>query len=403
MEAYEAMADDTLGILAAGQIGRLKLKNRLIRTAVSESMATADGCVTAELIELYRALAIGGAGLLITGQAFVERDGQYEPRQLGIDRDECLAPLARLTEAVHERGGVIFLELAHAGSQSVLPDVTPISPSGIPNAIHRRPPVEMSEADILRVVKAFGQGARRAMVAGFDGIHIHAGSGYLLSQFCSPLTNRRTDGWGGDAARRGRFFFAVYQAIRDAVGPQVPVTARFGVSDPIAGGLTLDESLDRIGALAGAGLDAVEPTYNVMSSYRQNLRPYVGNTLGHALRDLLVHQLFAAREAEAYYRPFARAIKAKLSIPVMLVGGLRTTETMEDVIRSGDADFISLGRPLVREPDLPAQIAAGRRGMVDCVSCNLCFRHEGLDPLRCWRTPKSALMSHIKRYYLRRS
>ncbi len=393
---------NTLPFLTPGQLGSLKLRNRLVRAPTSETMATADGLVTDELVEHYRKLAAGGAGLLITGHVFVEANGKYEAWQLGLHHDGCIAPLTRVTKAVHDHGAAIFAELAHAGSQSTLPDVVPISPSIVPNAIHERAPVEMTEADIENIIAAYGAAASRAKAAGFDGIHIHSGNGYLLPQFNSPLTNRRTDGWGGDAARRSRFLFAVYRAIRDAVGPDMPITARFGVEDVVPGGLTVEESVRRIAQLAEQGLNGVEPTYNIMTSYRENIRPYVGNTLGHALGDLLVHQLFSAPVAEAYYRPFARAIKAASSIPVLLVGGIRTTDRMAEIIESGDADFLSLCRPLIREPDLPNQIAAGRRGMVDCVSCNLCFKHEGLDPLRCWRTPKTGLLSHIQKFYFRR-
>ncbi len=397
-----ATVSTQLEFLKSGRIGKLSLKNRLVRAATSETMATEDGLATDELVEFYATLAAGGAGLLMTGHIFVEPNGQYEPRQLALDRDACVAPLARVTTAVHERGGVIFAELAHAGSQSILPHVRTIAPSVIPNAMHARAPAEMTEADIARVIAAYGDAARRAMAAGFDGIHIHSGNGYLLSEFNSPHANRRNDGWGGDAERRGRFIASVYQAIRDAVGPDKPVTARLGVVDTVEHGLTLEESILRAVHLQSIGLDAIEATYGVMTSYRENIRPYVGNTLGHALADGLVPQLFVKPVAEAYYRPFARAMKAALSIPVILVGGMRSTEVMDEVVRSGDADFLAMARPFVREPDLPNKIMAGRRGLVDCVSCNICFRHEGLDPLQCWRKPKTRLLSHIYTYYLRR-
>jgi 2,4-dienoyl-CoA reductase-like NADH-dependent reductase (Old Yellow Enzyme family) len=140
-----------------------------------------------------------------------------------------------------------------------------------------------------------------------------------------------------------------------------------------------------------------------METYRQNIRPYAGNSLMHGLADAAIQQIFFPKVKEAYYRPFARAVKARVNIPVFLVGGLRTTAMMDDVVRSGDADFVSLSRPFVREPDLPKQILGGRRGSVDCVSCNLCLQHEGLDPLRCWRIPKAALLLHVfKKFIVRR-
>jgi 2,4-dienoyl-CoA reductase-like NADH-dependent reductase (Old Yellow Enzyme family) len=240
----------------------------------------------------------------------------------------------------------------------------------------------MDADDIARVIDAFGAAARRALVAGFDGIHLHSGNGYLLAQFNSPFANRRNDEWGGDAGRRGRFLRAVYQRVRETVGTNVPVTARIGVADAVSGGLALEES---IAQLRHDGLDAVEVTYGLMNSYKENIRAYVAVSGLRALADALPHRVLLPGAAEAYYRPFAQAVKRRVEIPVILVGGVRTTDTMVDVLRSGDTDFIALARPLVREPDLPNQLAAGRRGQVDCVSCNLRLAHEGSEGTMCWR------------------
>ena len=388
-------ATGDLAFLAPGRIGGLTLKNRLIRAATSETMATPEGSPTEPLVTLYRDLASGGAGLIITGHIYVEARGQYEPRQLGLHGDAHIPAFARVSEAVHANGGIIFAELSHAGSQSTLAAIEPIAPSVIANTISTRAPTEMSAGDIAGVIDAFAAAARRAVAAGFDGIHLHGGNGYLLAQFNSPHTNRRTDAWGGDAGRRSRFMVAVYRAVREAVGTHIPITARLGVQDAVGEGLTLQEGVERASQLAALGLDAIEVTYGIMSSYRQNIHPYAGNTRWHELADGIVHRLLAARVPEAYYRSFAKRLKQVVPIPVILVGGLRSTAVMDEVIRSGDADFLALARPFVRQPDLPNRIIAGQRGALDCVSCNLCFKHEGLDPLRCWRTPKIRLLSHL--------
>lgn len=387
--------------LEPGRIGTLTLRNRLVRAATGETMASGNGDVTDAHLRLYGDLARGGAGLLITGHLFVEPRGQYAPYQLGLHEDRLIAGFRRLTDAVHAAGGVIFAELAHAGSQTVMPDIEPIAPSVVPNAIYARQPREMTHADIVLVIAAFGAAAKRAMAAGFDGIHLHSGNGYLLSQFNSPFANRRSDDWGGDAERRGRFIREVYQSVRIAVGSTVSVTARVGVADAVAGGLSLAEGLDRIATLRKFGLDAVEVTYGLMNSYKENIRPYAGLTRWRALADGAVHRIFSPPVPEAYYRPFAHAVKQRIDIPVILVGGLRSTETMSDVIRSGDADFIAMARPLVREPDLPRQLAAGRRGLVDCVSCNICLAHEGSDALKCWRKSWIDLGRHAAWRFMR--
>jgi 2,4-dienoyl-CoA reductase-like NADH-dependent reductase (Old Yellow Enzyme family) len=394
------MPTELLAFMTPGKIGGLVLKNRLIRAATSETMATDDGGATDELVDLYSTLARGGAGLIITGHIYVEPRGQYEPRQVGLDRDERVGPLARVTDAVHRLGGKIFAELSHAGSQSLMPEIRPLAPSIVPNAIFARPPVEMSDAEIEASIAAFGTAAARAKRAGFDGIHLHSGNGYLLSQFNSPFANRRTDRWGGDAGRRSKFMIEVYTAVRRAVGPDYPVTARLGIADAVDGGLALTDGLAIAARLAALGLDALEVTYGVMTSYRENIRPYAGTGRWRAIADGMLHRSFSEPVPEAYYRPFARAAKGAVDIPLILVGGLRSTQMMDEVIRSGDADFLAMARPFVREPDLVNKIAAGRRGPVDCVSCNVCFLHEGIDPLRCWRTPP-AMLAHIYKHYVR--
>ena len=380
--------------LTPGRIGGLQLRNRLVRAATSETMATAEGEVTDELIRLYTELAKGGAGLLITGHAYVDPRGQCSPRQIGVYADHLVPGLRRLTGAVHAHGGLIFAELSHAGSQSVMPDIEPVAPSVTRNEIFGRAAREMSEDDIQAVIAAFAEAARRAAQAGFDGVHLHGGNGYLIAQFSSPYTNRRDDPWGGDAARRDRFFLAVYEAVRRAVGPGFPVSARVGIADSIEGGLVMEEGVARAAALAACGLDAVEVSYGVMRSYLANIRPYVGLDVGRALQDWVLPRLWTEPAPEAYYRPFARAVKAVAQVPVILVGGLRTTDTMADVLRSGDADLLAFARPFVREPAFPNALRAGRTGAVDCVSCNICLAHDGFDPLKCWRKNAADLAYH---------
>jgi len=188
--------------------------------------------------------------------------------------------------------------------------------------------------------------------------------------------------------------------VREATGPNFPITARLGLADTVSNGLKLEEGLSIARQLAARGLAALEVTYGVMTSYRENIRPYAGTTRWRAIADGMLHRTFSAPVAEAYYRPFARAAKSAIDIPVVLVGGVRSTEVMDQIVRSGDADFLAMARPFVREPDLVNKIATGRRGPVDCVSCNICFLHEGIDPLQCWRTP-SAMLAHIYKYYVK--
>jgi 2,4-dienoyl-CoA reductase-like NADH-dependent reductase (Old Yellow Enzyme family) len=386
------------------RIGNLNLPNRFIRSATYETMATDRGEVTAELLDLYDRLASGGIGLIFTGHTYVHPRGQAGDRQLGIYDDFLIPGLRRLVDMTRRHKGRIFVQLAHAGSQ-IKPSVkvTPLGPSRIPNPITGRVPQEATEAEIQEVIDAFGEAAQRAKKAGFDGIHIHAANGYLISQFNSPFSNRRIDNWGGDAQRRWRFVQKVYLAVRNAVGPDIPITMKLGIADAIQGGLQEPEGVSQAAQLEKLGLDALEVSCGVMAeSYGAfSCRQYVGVNRQQAFRDHLYHRLFSKPVPEAYFLPYARAIKQKLQIPVILVGGLRSAMRMVQILADGYADFVAMSRPFVREPDLVQLIQKGQKKITACTSCNLCLLHSGLDPLRCWRQSWRDLFNHIWSYYVR--
>jgi len=377
--------------LQPGRLGSLTLRNRIIRAPTAEAMAGPDGEVTCRLEELYRNLARNGVALIMTGHLWVHPRGRAILNQVGIHDDAMLRGLSRLTQTVHAEGGRVFAEFGHAGSQSRVVDNIPLGPSAVPNPQIGRIPVEMSENDIEETIEAFSQAALRAVRAGFDGIHVAGANGYLISQFNSPYTNRRTDRWGGDAQRRGRFMIEVFRAIRSAVGSDYPFVARIGFVDLVDRGLTLEEGLARIEHLRSLRiLDAVEPAQNMIPISTQNVQPYIGVTARQALADLLLHRVWTwgPRPTEAYFLPLAREIRKRTDIPIILMGGIRSTEVMEQILTSGDADFVAMSRPFIREPDLVRQFERGRRGMVDCVSCNACQKLQTRYFVRCWRTPK---------------
>jgi 2,4-dienoyl-CoA reductase-like NADH-dependent reductase (Old Yellow Enzyme family) len=358
-------------------------------------MADADsGEMTEPLIGLYERLAEGGVGGIITGHLFVEPRGKYARGQVGIHHDDMVPGLRRLADRVHARGALIFAQLAHAGSQSRVPGNVPLAPSPVPNPLTGQEVAASTSTEIEGVLEAFGRSARRALDAGFDGVHIHGANGYLISEFGSPLTNRRDDKWGGDAERRTAFARAVVDSVRRSLPAEFPVTMKIGMVDALPDGVGLDETVRRAGLLVDAGLDGVEVSCGLMQAPTDSANTYVSVGPRRAAQDLLLHRLLAAPRSEAYFRPFARALKANVDTKVILVGGMRSTEVMRDALGSGDADFIAMARPLIREPDLPTQIAAGREGLVDCTSCNLCLIHEGHHPLQCWRSPKVRLLQH---------
>ena len=378
-----------------GTIGALEIRNRLIRAGTSESMAGERGEITPALTALYERLARNELGAIFTGHLYCDPRGQYATNQTGIHADSLVPGLTTFASTVGRHGARLFAQLAHAGSQSRVPGVEPVAPSSVPNVMTGRRVPEASSAEIEDTVKAFGAGAARAVEAGFDGIHIHAANGYLISEFSSPLTNLRDDDWGGSPERRDRFAVEIVRAVRAAAPAEMPVTMKLGMYDAQPDGLQVDESVRRAEALVDAGLDAIEVSVNAMLSPTDSANTYVAVDRRRAASDFLVHRLLSDARPEAYYRPLAKALREKgVDCKVVLVGGLRTTEKMSEVLESGDADFLSMARPLIREPDLVRQLSEGRTGRVDCTSCNLCLTHEGHHTLRCWRKPRRRLLRH---------
>jgi 2,4-dienoyl-CoA reductase-like NADH-dependent reductase (Old Yellow Enzyme family) len=357
-------------------------------------MGTDRGDATPGQAALYERLARAGTAVIITGHMYCHPRGQYTRRQTGIHSDELVPSLRLLPEAVHRHGALVVAQLAHAGSQSRVRDNEPLAPSPVPNALTGRMVAGGTEEEIEEAVTAFGAAARRAVEAGFDGVHIHGANGYLISEFSSPVTNVRDDAWGGSAEGRDRFALEIVRAVRAAVPDTMSVTMKLGMVDAVPGGLALEESIPRARRLVEAGLDAIEVSSNVMQHGTDSCRQYVAVDRRRALEDLLLHRLHKGPEEEAYFVPWARRLRAEVDTTIIAVGGMRRTETMSEVLSSGDADFIAMARPLIREPDLVAQIAEGRTGRVDCTSCNICLMHEDHHTLRCWRAPKRNLLHH---------
>jgi 2,4-dienoyl-CoA reductase-like NADH-dependent reductase (Old Yellow Enzyme family) len=346
-------------LFEATRINGLVLPNRFVRSATWEGLAAPDGSSTEALVELSTNLARGGVGLIISGHAFVSPEGRAGEWQLAAHADEMIPGLAEMTAAVHAAGGTIALQIAHAGLRAVAGPGGP-APQG-PSVLQTdEGPVgrEMTPEDLEAVTQAFAGAARRAQVAGFDAVQIHAAHGYLLSQFLSPFFNRREDGYGGDARKRARLAVEVLRAVQTAVGPDFPVFIKLNSEDFIAGGLTVDDMLQTAAMLAEAGIDAIElsgGTY--LSGDKKSMRQ--GNP--------------APGEPEAYYEAAARRYKEEIGAPLMLVGGIRTFETAEGLVEQGVADYISLCRPLIREPGLVNRWSAGDRAPASCLSDNRCF------------------------------
>jgi 2,4-dienoyl-CoA reductase-like NADH-dependent reductase (Old Yellow Enzyme family) len=360
-------------LFKTAKIRDMELRNLFVRSATYDGCADKNGHVTEKQMDLFTTLAEGGVGLIITGITYVHESGQISKFQNSISSDESIPGFKRLTSAVHDRGARIAVQLFHAGREarfSRSSDRVPIAPSVLEEDSHFEAQYRAITGDeIWEVVRAFGDGAKRAREAGFDAVQVHGAHAYLLSQFLSPCTNRRQDEWGGSLENRLRIHREIYWDIRQKVGKDYPVLIKIGVQDGFPGGLEFSEGKLAAKYLAGLGFDALEISQGLRGSGDEDteFRTKI-NTLDH----------------EAYFRNWCLQIKNEVDVPVMMVGGLRTFELMEEIIQNKEADFISLSRPLIREPGIINEWKKGNRHRAKCISCNRCF--EGLikrEPLRC--------------------
>jgi 2,4-dienoyl-CoA reductase-like NADH-dependent reductase (Old Yellow Enzyme family) len=264
-----------------------------------------------------------------------------------------------MTGAVHGCGGRMVMQLSHAGifASEKLTGRPPLAVSA-PEEAGKKPCREITGEDIQEIAAAFAQGARRAKAAGFDGVQIHSAHGYLLSQFLSPVFNRRQDEYGGDINNRSRIHRQVYRAVREAVGESYPVLIKLNCRDFVDNGLTLEDSLAVGRMLADAGLDAIELSGGLLTGGKLSpSRPGV-----------------KSEEEEAYFREEARHFKKNVGIPLILVGGMRSYRVAEGLVMDGVADYISMSRPLIREPQLINRWKSGDYCRARCKSDNLCFK-----------------------------
>ena len=347
------------GSFESTSINTLVLANRFIRSATWEGLACNDGSATQKLTDMLSRVSGGGVALVITGNAYVSREGQNFPWQLGIDSDGLIPGLSAMTESIHHSGGKIAVQLAHAGSSAAFPlsGLEPVGPS-VPEKENGLAGREMTREDIQRVIQAFADAAVRARTAGFDALQIHGAHGYLISQFLSPFYNRRQDEYGGNIGNRARFLLEILGAIRKAVGGDYPVLIKLNSADFLPGGFTEEDMVQTAAMLEAGGIDAIElsggtPLSGKYSPVRK------GRT--------------APGVDEVYYEAAARRYKERIGVPLILVGGIRSFETSTRLVAEGVADYIALSRPLIREPDLVKRWQSGDARPSLCISDSGCF------------------------------
>ena len=381
------------------QVGNLTLTNRLVRSATCESMGDGHGGVTPSALHLYRRLAAGELGTIVTGYMYVSEEGKPTPLTLGIHRDDLVPGLAELASTIGANGSRALFQLAHAGPQTS-EEVTgsiPVAPSRDPrNPVTRKRPEALPASRMPEIVAQFAQGARRAREAGADGVQLHAAHGYLLGSFLSPFSNSRQDEYGGDEEGRYRLVGEVIRAVRKEVGADYPVWAKMNIEDMTPKpGMTPELAARYAKRMREDGIDCLEVSagscyWNPFVMARGEVpAKEMARIAPWPLRALMarsVRRLPAPAFEEAYNLPGAQRIRQEVpDLPLAVVGGMRSHATMEKCVSSGATDLVSLCRPLVREPDLVRRFREGEAEASSCLSCSRCFAALVNDlPIACY-------------------
>ena len=331
------------------------IPNRIGKSAMTEGLADAHDNPTPELNQLYRTWSEGGAGLLVSGNVMVDRRYLERAGNVVLEDDQAMSELTAMAQAGQVGGNQFWMQISHPGRQCPrLVNTRPLSPSEVQLKIlgNFGRPRAMSEADIEDVIQRFTTTATLAKQAGFSGVQMHCAHGYLISQFLNPLVNQRDDQWGGSLENRARFIRRIIRAVRDVVGPNYPVAAKLNSADFQKGGFTLKECQQVAAWLAEDSLDLLEISGG---NYEQL------SLLGAKPEDVRE----STRKREAYFLEYAEAIRASARIPLMLTGGFRSRQVMNNAIRNEEIDMVGLARPFCTQPDLPRQLIAGRVDEVD--------------------------------------
>jgi NADPH2 dehydrogenase len=310
------------------KVRSMTMANRLVMPPMATAKAGRDGKVSQALLDYYAGKSRGGyLSLVIIEHSHITPEGKASENQLSVSDDTVIPGIRKLADVIHSNGSRAAMQINHAGSaaQKEVIGTTPLAPSAVANPRRGDMPREMSRAEMSDIVLAFKDAARRVKEAGFDAVEIHSAHGYLLNQFLSPLTNKRTDEYGGDIANRIRIHLQVINAVRSAVGPDFPVQIRLGASDYTEGGTTIEDSKFAARAFEKAGVDIIHIS---------------GGFVGYTPPGLT---------GQGYFAPLSEAIKSVVSIPVILTGGITEIEAAEKLLAEKKADLIGVGRAVLQD------------------------------------------------------
>ena len=351
----------------------LELRNRIIRSATSMEMADENGNPTPELLKVYDDVAKGGAGLIITGLAYVNKEDQLFHSALGFYADSQIPAFQKLTDVMRRNSAKSCLQIGYAGSFSGYKNQKRAvwGPSAIEHPMTKVTPQEMNKNDIQTVIRTMADSALRAKKAGFDAVELHFVHNFMLNQFLVPFFNRRTDEYGGSIENRARLVFEITEAVRGAVGKNYPIIAKVHGQDYLEkDGMTLKEGVYLAKGLVQRGVDVINVSGGNLISTPETLplRPEIADE----------------PELQSYFADDAAVIEKSLDVPLILTGGNRDPKDMQEVLDTNqDIVAFAMARTILSEPDFPNLIKNNRNHEPQCVSCNWCIQHYGTQPTVC--------------------
>ncbi|MFA0439059.1 oxidoreductase [Vibrio sp. 10N.286.49.C2] len=351
-------------LFTESRIGSMTLKNRFIRSATWENMATEDGHMTDKLYAIYEELAQGDVGLIVTGYANIVAEEKPNAGMMGMYDDSFIAEYQKLTELVHQYGSKIAMQLAYGGTKTTynVGERTIYAPSAVCEKGTQTLGKAMTKDEIDYIVRAFATACQRAQRSGFDGVEIHAAHTYLINQFLSPYYNQRDDEYGGSLENRMRFLLEIYAETRKLVGDDYPILVKLTASEFFDGGVTFDETRLVCQKLASVGVDAL-----IISG---NIHGKANTMIGEA------HDGYTIQE-EGYFHEYGAVISQEVAVPVITVGGLTDIHAIEAIADNTTIQYFALSRPLLSEPHLIKRWRQGDHSPVECERCSKCRTKRG--------------------------
>ena len=367
------MKNDYPHIFSPLTVKNMTIKNRIVMMPMGTNYGEQNGEMSFLHINYYEQRAKGGTGLIIVENASIDSpQGSNGTTQLRIDHDNYLPRLFKFCENIHRYGTKIAIQINHAGASAVSSRINmqPVSASDVPSKEGGEIPRPLSKDEILHIVKKYGESAKRAQTAGFDAVEIHAGHSYLISQFLSPITNKRTDEFGGSVENRTRFCRMVIDEVRKQVGPFFPIMLRLSADELMEGGNTLDDTLEY--------LDYLQEEVDIFD-------------VSCGLNGSIQYQIDANYLPDGWRSYMAKAVKEKFNKPCISMGNIRDPKVAERILADGDADLIGMGRGLIADPAWVNKVATGHEcDLRKCISCNVgCAGNRiGVNrPIRCTVNP----------------